>query len=73
MNEKQHKDIDRTYQRKRPSPKIFRICNQYILIRNQIFSILIILMVFIMVAVPGSCFGETKRLFRIGTGGLTGV
>ena len=73
MNEKQHKDIDRTYQKKRPSPKIFGICNQHILIRNQIFSILIILMVFITVAVPGSCFGETKRLFRIGTGGLTGV
>ena len=73
MNENQHKDIGRTYQKKRPSPNIFKICNQYILILNQIFSILIILMVFITVAVPGSCFGETKRLFRIGTGGLTGV
>jgi len=73
MNGKQRNYMNRIYQTKGPSLKIFGICNPYIPIGYQIFPILIILLVFLTVVTPSSCFGETKHLFRIGTGGLTGV
>ena len=40
---------------------------------DQVFRTLIILLIFLTLAIPTPCVGETKRLLRIGTGGLTGV
>ena len=40
---------------------------------DQVFRTLIILLIFLTLASPTPCVGETKRLLRIGTGGLTGV
>lgn len=73
MNGKQRNYINRTYQTKRPSPKICGIRSRYNPNQNQILPTLIILLIFLTFAIPGPCFGETKRLLRIGTGGLTGV
>jgi TRAP transporter TAXI family solute receptor len=73
MNGTQRNYIVRTYQIKRPSPKICGIRRRYSSNRNQILPTLIILLIFLTFTIPGPCFGETKRLLRIGTGGLTGV
>jgi len=73
MNGKQNNYIVRTYQIKRPFPKLCGIFRRYNPNRNQILPTLIILLICLTFAIPGPCFGETKRLFRIGTGGLTGV
>ena len=40
---------------------------------DHVFRTLIILLIFLTLAIPTPCVGETKRLLRIGTGGLTGV
>jgi TRAP transporter TAXI family solute receptor len=73
MNGKQRNYMVRTYQTKRPFTKTYGICNRYTSDRNQVFPTLMILLICLIFAIPGPCFGETKRLFRIGTGGLTGV
>jgi uncharacterized protein len=73
MNGEQRNYIVRTYQTKRPFAKIYGIWNRHNPKRNQILPTLIILLICLIFASPGPCFGETKRLFRIGTGGFTGV
>lgn len=40
---------------------------------KRILQILMILLVFVASGVPDPCTGETRQLFRIGTGGLLGV
>jgi len=41
--------------------------------RNPVFRTVLIFLLFILLAIPAPCVGEAKRLFRIGTGGSTGV
>jgi TRAP transporter TAXI family solute receptor len=75
MNGSQHDYRIKTCQIKRPNLELHGIFTfkQYCSIRSQILKTLIILLMFMIFAIPGSCFGETNRLLRIGTGGLTGV
>lgn len=40
---------------------------------NKIFRTFMTLLLLLPLAVPSPCTGDNKRLFRIGTGGLTGV
>jgi len=41
--------------------------------RNRPLRTLLIFLLFLPLTIPTPCAGEAKRLFRIGTGGLTGV
>jgi uncharacterized protein len=43
------------------------------LILKSVFAVLMILAIFLLPPLPSPAAGETKRLFRIGTGGPTGV
>jgi TRAP transporter TAXI family solute receptor len=73
MNEKQRNYTIRTYEIRKLVPIICGIpirCSPH---RNQILSALIIFVIFLTFAIFDPCFGDTKHLFRIGTGGLTGV
>lgn len=73
MNENEYNDMDRSYQIKRLFPKLCGSYRRYIPHRKVSLWILIILTVVLTLSIPVPGFGETKRLFRIGTGGLTGV
>ena len=43
------------------------------LVKNWPLRTLLIFLLFLPLTIPTPCVGEAKRLFRIGTGGLTGV
>ncbi len=43
------------------------------LVKNRPLQTLLIFLLFLPLTIPTPCVGEAKRLFRIGTGGLTGV
>lgn len=73
MNDNECNHMVRTYQIKRLFPKLNGSYRRYSSLRKVILSNLIILMVVLTLSIPDAGFGETKRLFRIGTGGLTGV
>jgi len=63
----------RTYQMKKHFQTTQCINTRHRFGQNQAIWILMILLLFSTLAIPTLCFGEAKHLFRIGTGGLTGV
>ena len=73
MNRKQDIPITKIYKLEKQFPVSQDTCRWHRLDRNWPLRTLLIFLLFLLLTIPSPCVGETKRLFRIGTGGLTGV